>query len=60
MYSAVEVYLEAVTGGVHVRVQTCSARNRVLSYENCFTADTVVRGDIKFIYKLLTSENSEA
>ena len=60
MYSAVEVSLEAVTGGVHVRVQTCPAKNRVLSYKNCFTVDTVVRREVKFIYKLLTSENSEA
>ena len=60
MYSAVEVSLEAVTGGVHVRVQTCPAKSRVLSYENCFTTDTAVRREVKFIYKLLTSENSEA
>ena len=49
MYSAVEVSLEAVTGGVHVRVQTCPAKSRVLSYENCFTTDTAVRREVKFI-----------
>ena len=38
----------------------CPAKNRVISDEGGFTADTVVRCEVKKNYKLPMPENSEA